>query len=190
MPPPMIITGMSMGGAIMPKIAAMAMAAAARARPTPSRNSTGATVATIKASETDPGEHFVTWNGLDQHGTPLPADTYQLAVTAKSASGDATVQVAPLVRTTVTGVDLSGGEPLVVTRTGEFLVSAIRGVYEGATTAAGAATPQAQSDAASAAATPAATTAAAASPAEEAAATATDTTATVPGVDAAGQAVQ
>ena len=105
------------------------------------RNSAGATVATIKATETGPGEHFLTWNGLDQNGVPLPDDTYQLAVTAKSASADATVTVAPLVRTTVTGVDLSGSEPLVVTRTGEFLVSAIRGVYEGeATTTAATAT--------------------------------------------------
>ncbi len=95
------------------------------------RNSAGATVATLNASDTTPGEHFLTWNGLDQNGAPLPADTYQLAVTAKSASADATVLVAPLVRTIVTGVDLSGSEPLVVTRTGEFLVSAIRGVYEG-----------------------------------------------------------
>ena len=95
------------------------------------RNSAGATVATLNASDTTPGEHFLTWNGLDQNGAPLPADTYQLAVTAKSASADATVLVAPLVRTIVTGVDLSGSEPLVVTRTGEFLVSAIRGIYEG-----------------------------------------------------------
>ena len=95
------------------------------------RYSAGATVATLNASDTTPGEHFLTWNGLDQNGAPLPADTYQLAVTAKSASADATVLVAPLVRTIVTGVDLSGSEPLVVTRTGEFLVSAIRGVYEG-----------------------------------------------------------
>ena len=95
------------------------------------RNSAGATVATLNAGDTTPGEHFLTWNGLDQNGAPLPADTYQLAVTAKSASADATVLVAPLVRTIVTGVDLSGSEPLVVTRTGEFLVSAIRGVYEG-----------------------------------------------------------
>jgi flagellar basal-body rod modification protein FlgD len=95
------------------------------------RNSAGATVATLNAANTAPGEHFLTWNGLDQNGAPLPAGTYQLAVTAKSASADATVLVAPLVRTIVTGVDLSGSEPLVVTRTGEFLVSAIRGVYEG-----------------------------------------------------------
>ena len=104
------------------------------------RNSAGATVATLPASDTTPGEHFLTWNGLDQNGAPLPADTYQLAVTAKGASADATVTVAPLVRTTVTGVDLSGSEPLVVTRTGEFLVSAIRGVYEGEATAAAATT--------------------------------------------------
>ena len=99
------------------------------------RNSAGATVATLNAGDTTPGEHFLTWNGLDQNGVPLPADTYQLAVTAKSASADGTVTVAPLVRTIVTGVDLSGSEPLVVTRTGEFLVSAIRGVYEGEATA-------------------------------------------------------
>ena len=104
------------------------------------RNSAGATVATLNAGDTTPGEHFLTWNGLDQNGAPLPADTYQLAVTAKGASADATVTVAPLVRTTVTGVDLSGSEPLVVTRTGEFLVSAIRGVYEGEATAAAATT--------------------------------------------------
>ena len=104
------------------------------------RNSAGATVATLPASDTTTGEHFLTWNGLDQNGVPLPADTYQLAVTAKGASADATVTVAPLVRTTVTGVDLSGSEPLVVTRTGEFLVSAIRGVYEGEATTAATAT--------------------------------------------------
>lgn len=94
------------------------------------RNSTGATVATLQASDTSPGEHFLTWNGLDQNGRALPAGTYLLATAAQSASAEATVMVAPLVRTTVTGVDLSGSEPLIVTRTGEFLVSGIRGVYE------------------------------------------------------------
>ena len=54
------------------------------------RNSAGATVATLNAGDTTPGEHFLTWNGLDQNGAPLPADTYQLAVTAKGASADAT----------------------------------------------------------------------------------------------------
>jgi flagellar basal-body rod modification protein FlgD len=95
------------------------------------KNSAGAIVATIDATETGEGQHFLTWNGSDNNGNPLAPGTYKVVINATSASADATVVVSPLVRTKVTGVDLSGAEPLIVTQTGEFTIANILGVYDG-----------------------------------------------------------
>ncbi len=95
------------------------------------KNSAGAVVATIQATETGEGQHSLTWNGMDSNGNLLTPGTYKLVVNATSASADATVTVSPLVRTQVTGVDLSGTDPLIVTQTGEFTIANILGVYDG-----------------------------------------------------------
>ena len=100
------------------------------------KNSAGAIVATIQASETGKGEHFLTWNGTDSSGNALAPGEYRVVINAKSASADATVEVSPLVRTKVTGVDLSGSDPMIITKTGEFTIASIHGVYDASEDAA------------------------------------------------------
>ncbi len=92
------------------------------------QNSTGKTVATLSANDCEPGNHFITWDGLATDGTPLPSGSYSIVINTKS-SGDATATVSPLVRTEVTGVDLSSSDPMIVTNLGEYKVSALYGAY-------------------------------------------------------------
>ena len=94
------------------------------------QNSSGRTVATINATDLKEGEHFVTWNGRDNNGNALEKGTYKIVINATSAEDGGTVTVAPLVRATVTGVDLSGSEPMVVTANGEFKISSVHGAYD------------------------------------------------------------
>ncbi|MBM9537429.1 flagellar hook assembly protein FlgD [Desulfobulbus alkaliphilus] len=94
------------------------------------RNGLGQTVATINATDTDKGNHFLSWNGRDSAGNQLEAGTYSIVINAKSAGDGSSVAVAPLVRAEVTGVDLSGTEPLIVTVAGEYRIPAIHGAYD------------------------------------------------------------
>ncbi|WP_457573017.1 flagellar hook assembly protein FlgD [Desulfolithobacter sp.] len=93
-------------------------------------NSGGATVQTIQATELSSGNHFITWDGLDENGERLPEGSYQIVLQAQAAGEDETVGVYPLVRTEVTGVDLDNEEATLVTTVGEFNLSSIHGVYE------------------------------------------------------------
>ncbi|ADW18372.1 flagellar hook capping protein [Desulfobulbus propionicus DSM 2032] len=92
------------------------------------KNSSGKTVATLSASDLGEGNHFLTWDGKDANGKALDAGTYSMELNAKSTDTSATVT--PLIRSTVTGVDLSGSEPMVVTGSGQYRVSAVYGAYD------------------------------------------------------------
>lgn len=92
------------------------------------QNSAGKTVGTLTGKDLTAGNHFLTWDGKDGTGTMLPAGKYTLTVDAKNSAG-ASVTVLPLVRATVTGVDLSGSAAQIVTGAGEYKVSAIAGAY-------------------------------------------------------------
>ena len=91
-------------------------------------NSTGKTVATLTANDLAQGNHFLTWNGKDSSGNALDPGTYSIAIKANNSAGES-ASVAPLVRAEVTGIDLSGGEPMIVTGSGEYKVSSIYGAY-------------------------------------------------------------
>ena len=93
-------------------------------------NSGGATVKTIQPVELSSGNHFITWDGLDENGERLPGGSYQIVFQARAAGEDETVGVYPLVRTEVTGVDLVNDETTLITTVGEFNLSSIHGVYE------------------------------------------------------------
>ena len=92
------------------------------------KNSSGKIVSTISADDLTEGNHFLTWDGTDSSGNSLTSGTYTFSVNATSEDSSATIT--PLIRTTVTGVDLSGSEPTVATDSGTYGLSLIYGAYD------------------------------------------------------------
>lgn len=90
----------------------------------------GATVATLDGTELEPGNHFVSWDGLDKDGNPAGSGSYSIAIAAKAKEGES-VAASPLLKSEVTGVDLTGdyGGKLL-TKAGEVSFASILGVYE------------------------------------------------------------
>jgi flagellar basal-body rod modification protein FlgD len=94
------------------------------------QDTNGNTVHTIQAGATElgAGNHFITWNGTDQNGKPVANGKYTIVLQASAASKDTSIAAAPLVRSVVTGVDLTTG--IITTRDGEVLFKNIIGVME------------------------------------------------------------
>jgi flagellar basal-body rod modification protein FlgD len=92
------------------------------------KNSSGKTVATLAAKDLSAGNHYLTWDGKDSGGNTLASGKYSITIDAKSADGKSAT-VAPLVRSKVTGIDLSGTEAKIVTALGEYKISSIHGAY-------------------------------------------------------------
>lgn len=91
------------------------------------RNSSGKIVATLKADDLSEGNHSISWDGKDDNGDTVLSGEYTFSLTATSNESSATVT--PLIRSRVTGVDLSGNEPQVVTESGNFALSLVYGAY-------------------------------------------------------------
>ena len=90
----------------------------------------GVTVTTIKGSELTSGAHFLTWDGLTADGKTAPTGTYKIIVEAKAADGQS-VSVQSLVKSEVTGVDLTGDYGgTLITAAGSVGFSSIIGVYD------------------------------------------------------------
>lgn len=94
------------------------------------QDANGKTVHTLEAASTElgAGNHFITWDGTDQNGNALADGKYTIVLQASAAGKDASIAAAPLVRSVVTGVDLSSG--IITTRDGEVLFKNIIGVLE------------------------------------------------------------
>lgn len=92
------------------------------------KNSAGRTVTTLNAKDLAEGNHYLTWDGKDAKGNRLTAGSYSVSIEAKDATG-ASATVTPLMRTTVTGIDLSGSEASIVTGLGEYKISSLYGAY-------------------------------------------------------------
>ena len=90
----------------------------------------GRRVSTLFPSDLSAGNHYLTWQGLDQSGAHLPAGEYTIVAEAQSSIEGGTVGVSPLVRTDVTGVDLGESGALLLTDVGEVALSDIYGVYD------------------------------------------------------------
>jgi flagellar basal-body rod modification protein FlgD len=105
------------------------------------QDANGKTVRTIQATDTElkAGNHFISWDGKDQQGNPLANGKYTLVLQASAAGEGASIAAAPLVRSVVTGVDLSSG--IITTRAGEVLFKNIIGVMEATSNTLAAATP-------------------------------------------------
>ncbi|MBU4236348.1 MAG: flagellar hook assembly protein FlgD [Proteobacteria bacterium] len=90
----------------------------------------GKTVHTLQASATElgAGNHFITWDGTDQNGNLIADGQYKIVLEARAAGEDSSIAAAPLVRSEVTGVDLSSG--MISTKDGEVLFMNIIGVSE------------------------------------------------------------
>jgi flagellar basal-body rod modification protein FlgD len=91
------------------------------------QNADGQTVATLQGTDLSAGEHFIAWNGTAASGTPLPAGDYQIK-TVTRRDGETTSSGSPLIKTTVTGVDLNGGSSVLVTGLGEYNLAAVASV--------------------------------------------------------------
>lgn len=90
----------------------------------------GATLATLNGTELTSGNHFLTWDGLTDDGSPAPVGDYDIVIDATSASEDPII-AAPLIKSEVTGVDLAGSSGgTLVTLAGEIAFSKIIGVFE------------------------------------------------------------
>ena len=64
----------------------------------------GQIVKTINGTDLSKGPHTFTWDGLNADGEQAPAGDYKIKVTAENATG--ALNVAPLLRSQVTGVNL------------------------------------------------------------------------------------
>jgi len=92
------------------------------------KNSSGQVVTTLNATDLSAGNHFLTWDGKDSSGNNMAPGTYSVSITAKNANGSSAT-LTPLVRSQVTGIDLSGTQAKIVTALGEFRLSSVYGAY-------------------------------------------------------------
>lgn len=90
----------------------------------------GSTLATLDGTEFTAGNHFITWDGFTNGGDAAPIGDYEISISAKDASGNL-VDVSSLIRSEVTGVDLSASDGgSLVTVAGEISFNSIIGVFE------------------------------------------------------------
>ena len=96
------------------------------------KDSAGKVVTTIAAKDLTAGNHFITWDGKDASGNAVAAGDYSFTLSATGGTSDTVLT--PLIRTSVTGVDLNESEPRVVTETGTYTLSTVYGAYEKSST--------------------------------------------------------
>jgi len=90
----------------------------------------GETVAEIDCSACDEGNHYLTWDGLKDDGSQASSGEYTVAVEASDYAGSS-VSVAPIICSTVTGVDLSANvNGTIITEQGELSSSDILAVFD------------------------------------------------------------
>ncbi|MGD2062374.1 MAG: flagellar hook assembly protein FlgD [Nitrospirota bacterium] len=89
----------------------------------------GKVVSTVDLGALPQGQHHATWDGMTRDGSHAAAGDYHLAVSAMD--GDGNPITSQLLGTqTVTGVDLSGSEPWLLTSHGRTPISAINELYQ------------------------------------------------------------
>ncbi len=93
------------------------------------QDGSGQRVATLHPNDLTPGNHFITWSGMNDNGTELPSGKYDVIIDAPNSDAGETAAVRPLIRADVNGVDLGEGGTLLLTDVGEFALSNIYGVY-------------------------------------------------------------
>lgn len=90
------------------------------------RNANGQPVFTDTVS-LEPGSSVYSWNGRLSDGTPAPEGAYAITVDAHDAAGNR-VAVSTAVSGRVTGVDLTGSEPLLNIGNSQVKLSAVKSI--------------------------------------------------------------
>ncbi len=93
------------------------------------QDSRGRSVAIIRPTELSAGTHFVSWDGTDNNGLPLPSGNYKLSVLALD-SRDEGIPNQALLKSVVTGVDLEGDKSILVTGCGNYSLNSVRSIRE------------------------------------------------------------
>ena len=89
------------------------------------QNQSGATLTTITARETSPGQYFVDWDGYTDVGMPLVPGDYSLIVHALDAD-DKVIDSKSLIKGRVNAVDLGGQVVQLDTSSGTFAMNRIK----------------------------------------------------------------
>jgi flagellar basal-body rod modification protein FlgD len=90
----------------------------------------GTTVAVLSGEELTKGNHFLTWDGLTEAGVPAESGQYTFAISVTANEGES-VAASPLIKSEVTGVDLTGNYGgRLLTAAGEVDFASILGVYD------------------------------------------------------------
>ena len=87
-------------------------------------NQSGSTLATINATQTEPGEYFIDWDGTTDMGMSLDPGDYSLVVRAIDED-DAQVEAKSLVKGRVEAVDLSASSTELETSAGIFAMGKV-----------------------------------------------------------------
>ncbi len=90
----------------------------------------GVTIDTLSGTTLTKGNHYLTWDGLTSSGLAAESGSYKIVIQAKAAEGES-IAASPLIKSEVTGVDLSadsGGT--LLTKAGEVSFTSVLGVYE------------------------------------------------------------
>ncbi len=88
-----------------------------------------AVVATLNGEKLAKGDHYLTWDGTNDNGDPLPQGDYTFSAQALDSEGKAT-QLTTLVRNEVTGIDLTGQNGgTIKTRGKDIDFNSILGVF-------------------------------------------------------------
>lgn len=93
------------------------------------QDSRGNSLAVVKPTDLSAGSHFVTWDGTNQNGLPIPPGNYTLSVLALDGNEDG-VSNQPLIKGQVTGVDLDGSQSTLVTNCGSYALSKVKSIRE------------------------------------------------------------
>ena len=76
------------------------------------QDASGATVKTLSGGAMGAGQGSLSWDGTNDAGSALPSGAYNFTVSATDASGSS-VASTPLIKGTVSGVDMSGATPML-----------------------------------------------------------------------------
>lgn len=87
----------------------------------------GNSVANFSLSNPEDGYNFVTWNGTDESGDPLPKGYYNMEIEVTDSSGD-TVDNQPLVKVRVDEVALDSTGSILITDAGNLPLNSVSSV--------------------------------------------------------------